>query len=382
MWEADALGAAVHDMSNPSPINFTRGVPASDSFPTEDLVAASAAALRSQAETVLQYGPALGFRPLREWLAAWQKTEVDAVLTGNGSLQLVDFLCLHLLSPGDVVFTESPTYDRTITLLRRHGAKIVGIPLEANGPDIASLERALARQVPKLFYVIPDFQNPAGATCSREKRRRIAELARRFGFLLVEDAPYRLLRYRGREEPTLRELAPEQTVHLRHLGALHGLEMTTSGRVFPSGGVACCSSLFQTQPWHPAERSAILASAMGLTVLELEIANPARPAVTERVDLLIDSGAIYSVVPAAILARLGIEPLVEQQFRLANGAKITRKKGGAGFKRGDRGGAADVIFGQEADSALLGATTLEALGLSLDPIRRELEPLPLILAAV
>ncbi len=136
------------------------------------------------------------------------------------------------------------------------------------------------------------------------------------------------------------------------------------------------------QPWHATERSAILASTMGLTVLELEIANPARPAVTERVDLLIDSGALYSVVPAAILARLGIEPLVEQQFRLANGAKIIRKKGGAVFKRGDRVGVADVIFGEEADSALLGATTLAALGLSLDPIRRELEPLPLILAAV
>ena len=136
------------------------------------------------------------------------------------------------------------------------------------------------------------------------------------------------------------------------------------------------------QRWQAAERSAILAGAMGLTVLELEIANPARPAVTERVDLLIDSGAIYSVVPAAVLARLGIEPLVEQQFRLANGSKISRKKGGAVFKRGDRIGVADVIFGEEADSPLLGATTLEALGLSLDPIRRELEPLPLILAAV
>ncbi len=90
----------------------------------------------------------------------------------------------------------------------------MGIPLEADGPSIASLEEALARQIPKLFYVIPDFQNPAGATCSGEKRRRIAELARRFGFLLIEDAPYRLLRYRGREEPTLRELAPEQTVHM------------------------------------------------------------------------------------------------------------------------------------------------------------------------
>src|SRR5436309_13679559 len=125
------------------------------------------------------------------------------------------------------------------------------------------------------------------------------------------------------------------------------------------------------QRWRAAERSAILASAMDLTVLQLEIANPARPAATERVDLLIDSGAIYSVVP-----------LVEQQFRLANGTRITRKKGGALFRRGDRVGVADVIFGQEADSALLGATTLGALGLSLDPIRRELEPLPLILAAV
>ena len=101
----------------------------------------------------------------------------DRILTGNGSLQLIEFLCLHLLEAGDVVFTEAPTYDRTLTLLRRHRAKVVGIPLEADGPDIDALERALARQVPKFFYVIPDFQNPAGATCSGAKRRQIVELA-------------------------------------------------------------------------------------------------------------------------------------------------------------------------------------------------------------
>src|SRR4030095_9693095 len=88
----------------------------------------------------------------------------------NASLQIVEFLCLHMIRPGDVVFTESPTYDRTITLLRRHGARVVGISLEADGPNIAALEKALSAQ-PKLFYVIPDFQNPAGATCSGEKRR-------------------------------------------------------------------------------------------------------------------------------------------------------------------------------------------------------------------
>lgn len=121
---------------------------------------------------------------------------------------------------------------------------------------------------------------------------------------------------------------------------------------------------------------------MGLTVLEIEVGNPAKPEVTEKIEFLIDSGAIYSVVPTPILERLGIRPLTDQEFRLANGTKIVRKKGGALFKYGDRIGVADVIFGEEGDSVLLGVFTLEALGLSLDPLRRELKPLPMILAAL
>ena len=119
---------------------------------------------------------------------------------------------------------------------------------------------------------------------------------------------------------------------------------------------------------------------MGLTVLEIEVGNPATPDTRERVEFLVDSGAIYSVVPSEILTRLGLRPLVEQEFRLADGTKITRKKGIALFKYGDRIGGADVIFGEEGDSVLLGAFTLEALGLSLDPLRRELRPLPMVLA--
>jgi len=119
---------------------------------------------------------------------------------------------------------------------------------------------------------------------------------------------------------------------------------------------------------------------MGLTVLEMEVANPATPEKTEKVEFLIDSGAGYSVVPTPILERLGIRPLSQQQFRLADGSKIVRKKGVAVFKHGELVGGADVIFGEEGDSNLLGALTLEALGLSLDPLRRELKPLPMILA--
>src|SRR6266581_3125818 len=119
---------------------------------------------------------------------------------------------------------------------------------------------------------------------------------------------------------------------------------------------------------------------MGLTVtvLEIDVANVAAPDTLERVEFLIDSGAIYSVVPTAVLERLHIKPLIEQQFRLANGDKIVRKKGGAVFRYGERVGVADVIFGEPGDAALLGAFTLEALGLALDPLRRELRQLPMV----
>ncbi|MBT4497146.1 MAG: aspartyl protease [Gemmatimonadetes bacterium] len=118
---------------------------------------------------------------------------------------------------------------------------------------------------------------------------------------------------------------------------------------------------------------------MGLTVLEIEVGNPAEPEVTEKMEFLIDSGAIYSVVPAPVLEKLGIKSLAEEEFRLADGSKIKRKKGIALFKYGERIGGADVIFGEEEDSLLLGAFTLEALGLALDPLRRELKPMPMIL---
>lgn len=101
---------------------------------------------------------------------------------------------------------------------------------------------------------------------------------------------------------------------------------------------------------------------MGVTSLVIEVANPAKPKATVRLEFIVDSGAVYSVVPAPVLRRLGIRPLKRETFRLANGTNIVRRKGGALFKfRSD------------------GALTLEALGLTLDPIRRELRPMQLVL---
>jgi 2-aminoadipate transaminase len=221
-----------------APINFTRGVPAIESFPTDELIAASASVMKEHGATVLQYGPSAGFAPLREWIAQWQGEQPADVLLANGSLQIVEFLCFALLSPGDVVITESPTYDRTLTMLRRHGARVVGVPLELDGPALAALDAAFRAHRPKVFYTIPDFQNPAGVTCSAEKRRRIVELAEHHGVLIVEDAPYRLLRYRGTEEPALRTLAPDRVLHMSSFTKLIAPGVRAGYLLGPAGVVA------------------------------------------------------------------------------------------------------------------------------------------------
>ena len=121
------------------------------------------------------------------------------------------------------------------------------------------------------------------------------------------------------------------------------------------------------------------APKVGITYLSVDVGNPADPSKTLSVEFMVDSGAIYTVAPADVLDELGIQPISEETFWLANGEKIVRKRGGAYFKYGDKVGIADVVFGEEGDSNLLGATTLESLGLALDPFKRELKPMPLII---
>lgn len=121
-------------------------------------------------------------------------------------------------------------------------------------------------------------------------------------------------------------------------------------------------------------------SNMGLTHKSILVKESRRAELGEQVEFLIDSGAVHSLVPAAVLAKLGIESYKEVKFVLADGTTVVRQVGDAYFEYNGYGGAAPVIFGQEGDEPLLGATTLESLGLVLNPLRRELYPMRMMLA--
>lgn len=119
---------------------------------------------------------------------------------------------------------------------------------------------------------------------------------------------------------------------------------------------------------------------MGLTYIRATVVNPARPRGGVRLRLLVDSGAVYSVVPAPVLRRLGIKRGKTKSFILADGTEVKRSLGQALFRINGDEGASPVIFGEEGDSVLLGTVSLEALGFMLDPLKRELRPLPMLLA--
>lgn len=119
---------------------------------------------------------------------------------------------------------------------------------------------------------------------------------------------------------------------------------------------------------------------MGLASIRASIANPARPRRRAMLTFLVDSGALYSVVPVPVLQRLGIKPGKSKTFILADGTEVKRSIGQALFRLNGDEAAAPVIFGAAGDSVLLGSVSLEALGLMLDPFKRELRPLPMMLA--
>jgi 2-aminoadipate transaminase len=194
-------------------ISFARGAPSLDIVDVEGLRAAAESAFASDPGGMTGYGTAIGYPPLREWIAERHQVAPEQVIVTNGSMQADAFLFDALVQDGDSVIVERPTYDRTLLSLRNRGADVRMVELEPDGIDVAALERVLsAGAKPRLAHIIPNFQNPAGYTLSAEKRTRLLELARDHDFTIFEDDPYVALRFEGSPLPTMLSMDQRESV--------------------------------------------------------------------------------------------------------------------------------------------------------------------------
>ncbi|HHN81008.1 MAG TPA: PLP-dependent aminotransferase family protein, partial [Methanomicrobia archaeon] len=191
------------------------------SFPIEDIFRISQSVLLNEGEQALQYGTTEGYIELRKFLAARERSvgvqvDEESILITSGSQQGLELVSKTFLDKGDTVLVEEPSYLGGLSAFRLFQASFETVPLEDDGPDLDALRHLLDTlpTPPKFFYIIPTFQNPSGITYSLEKRKELAEMAREYDLLLVEDNPYAKLRFEGDDIPSVKVFAPDHTIYL------------------------------------------------------------------------------------------------------------------------------------------------------------------------
>lgn len=197
--------SAIRDLlaltERPDVISLAGGLPAPEGFPVSAIAEAAAAALADDGPAALQYGPTEGYAPLRAWVADRHPAgaDIDQVLLTHGSQQAIELVARAVVGPGATIALADPAYVGALQAFRAADAHLVGIPSDGDGMRVDVLADRLAAGLrPALVYVVPDFDNPTGATLSDERRVALAELADRYGFLVLDDGPYTELRWSGR----------------------------------------------------------------------------------------------------------------------------------------------------------------------------------------
>ena len=215
---ASVLREILKVASRPGVISLAGGLPAPESFPVDIMPELIAKVLTKHGSAVLQYGPTEGFPPFREAVAGYLaergvKATADEVIITTGSQQTLDALGKILISPGDKVAVESPTYLGALAAFNPYQPSYVALPSDDDGVIPEALEDTLSREPIKFVYLIPNFQNPSGRTIPLERRKAIAASVLRHDVILIEDDPYRALRYEGEHLPTIWSMAPDNVVH-------------------------------------------------------------------------------------------------------------------------------------------------------------------------
>lgn len=200
--------------------SFAGGYPSADTFPLDEIRKTMAEVISTYGGQAFQYGATQGVMQLREAVAERYGVSVERVQITSSSQQGIDVCTRVLVDPGDVILTSSPSYLGALQSFRSYRADIRGV---AHMNDIDSFREAYVQVIEqvlsegkkiKFLYMIPDFQNPSGESLTFGERKMLVELARRYGFLIVEDSPYRELRYEGEDIPTMYSIDPDIVIHL------------------------------------------------------------------------------------------------------------------------------------------------------------------------
>lgn len=227
--ETSAIRELFKLLGKPGIISFAGGFPDSALFDVEGIRAASNAALDQEPGAALQYGATEGYQPLREQLSQFMASKgardvvADNLIVTTGSQQALDLLGKTLISPGDKVIVEGPTFLATIQCFRLYGAELISAPIDGHGVRTDELEKLIAEHKPRFVYLIPTFGNPSGATLSLERRKAVLEMAVRHQTLVVEDDPYGDLYFGDAPPPSLLALSaqvPGSRELLVHCGSL------------------------------------------------------------------------------------------------------------------------------------------------------------------
>lgn len=227
--ETSAIRELFKLLGKPGIISFAGGFPDSAMFDVEGIREATNKALDEEPGGALQYGATEGYQPLREQLSTFMKSKgaldvaPEQLIVTTGSQQALDLLGKTMISPGDRVIVEGPTFLATIQCFRLYGAHLISAPVDAHGVDTDRLEQLIAEHRPKMVYLIPTFGNPSGALLSLERRKRVLELAVKYQTLVVEDDPYGDLYFGEAPPPSMLALSaqvPGSRELLAHCGSL------------------------------------------------------------------------------------------------------------------------------------------------------------------
>lgn len=208
-------------------INLALGWASADLLPVSELAQLSREVFAVAGAEALSYGDPDGLWALREQLAqrgaaAGFARDADEIVVTNGGRQAIHLVARAIISPGDVVVTESPTYMGTLVSMEQSGARVLGVPYDSEGLDVDALEQILARHEVKLVSVQTGSQNPTGQDMSPERVQRLLELARERSFFVMEDGVYSTIRFGSKEPPRMRLLAPDHVIYVDSLSKTIG----------------------------------------------------------------------------------------------------------------------------------------------------------------